>query len=235
MCLLFTRKSQRGSTTIHEEQKSPPHHNSPCSTVNSTGIEEQLEPSPPKSHSSTVPRSAIPIWPLRAQKDSPPQQAWTPGSHSESYTSTALLQLDPIKLQILSPSTSTDSYTFRGSINSNAIGVLSLSGIPQPPLDIRSPFTPLYSSLHPPSHSSTVRQQDPHSSQSVTHQLSEDRPIRRLPTPPGVGQVPVYVPREKSGSIPRGMDRSTVSVALIEVHTETLYYYDPPPTTKPNS
>jgi hypothetical protein len=243
MSLLFTRKSQRRSVTIHEERKGPSDHNSPCSTTSSTGTIKQPEFSPPRSHASTVPQSANPIWPFRARKESP-SQAWIRGSHFESYTSQISLRSDPNKLQMPSP-TSADYYTLHGSVESKAIENISLGAVPQSPLDgsSKTQETPTTSSipLHPPSHSLTIRQQEPHSGQLITNQTSEDRPIRCLPTPPSTGQVPVYIPKERATRrhspahrIPRGqsgsreLDWPAVSIAMIEVHTETTYHYDPP-------
>jgi len=238
MSLLFTQKSQRGSTTIHEEQKGPSVYGTPCPTVCPTGTEEQSGSSPPRSYYSTT-RFVIPIWPFWAHKESP-SQPQTLESHSDSCASQAPLRLDPNKMQIPSPTTSTDSHTVHYSIRSNAIGDLSLSAIPQFPLDIPPTFTTSSIPLHSPSHSLTIRQQEPQSSQLVTHQLSEDRPIRRLPTPPAIGQASVYVPKERANhqhspiqSIPqeksgsKELGQSTVSVALIEVHMETSNHYEP--------
>jgi len=240
MSFLFTRKSQRGSTTICEERKDPFVHGSPCSKISLTSIEEQPELSPPRSDISTTSRFAFPIWPFRGHKEFP-SQAWTVGSHSDSCTSQAPLSPDPNKMQIPSSTTSADSCTLHFGIQSNAIGNLSLSAIPQSPLGIPPTFISSIP-LHSPSHSLTISQQEPRSSHLAIHQLSDNRPIRRLPTPPGIGQVPAYVPKEppihhrspihkvfrgKSGS--RELDRSgsAVSVAVIEVHTETSYHYEP--------
>lgn len=144
-------------------------------------------------------------------------------------------------MQIPSRTTSTDSHTLHYGIKNNEVGNLSLNAIPQSPLDIAPTFTTSIP-LHSPSHSLTISQQERHSSQLVTHQLSDDQPIRRLSAPPGIGQVPLYVPKEppthrhsptheishgKRGS--RDSDQSAVSV---EVHTETLYHYDPPQTSR---
>ena len=241
MSLLLTRKSQGGSTTIHEEQKDPSVHDSRYSATRPTGTEEQSEFSPPRSYFTITSRFAIPIWPFWAHKGSP-TQAWTLESHSDSSTSQAPLRLDPNKVQSLSPTTSMDSYTLHYSIRSDAIRGLSLSAIPQSPLDIPPTFATSSIRLSP-SHSLTAGRQEPQSSQLVTHPLSEDRPIRRLPTPPGIGRVPVHVPKERAAhqhspkySIPREEsgskepDQSTVSIAVIEVHTETSPHYDPPQT-----
>ena len=238
MSLLLTRKSQRGSTTttVCEEHKNPFVHDSPCSIINPTDIEGQPEFSPPRSYFSTT-RFAISIWPFRAHKKSP-----SLGSHSDSCTSHAPLRPDSNKMQIPSRPTSTDSYTLHYGIKNKEIGSLSLNAIPQSSLDIPPTFTTSIP-LHSRSHSLTTSQQGPRSSQLVTHQLSDDQPIRRFTAPPDIGQVPVYVPKERpthrhspTHEIPQGkresrdLDQSAVSVAVIEVHTETLYHYDPPQT-----
>jgi hypothetical protein len=235
---LFTRKSQRGSTTIYEKQKDPSVHSSPCSTISPTDVEKQPEFSPPRSCFSSTSRFEIPIWPFRAHKESP-SQAWTLGSNSNSCTLQVPLQVDSNKMQIPSSTNSTNSCTLYYGIKSNEIGDLSLSAIPQSPLDISPRFTSSIP-LHSPSHSLTISQQELKSGQLTTHQLSDDRPIRRLPVSPGIGQAPVYVPEEPlnrhhspTHKIPRGksgsreLDQSAVSVAVIEVHTETSYHYDP--------
>ena len=231
MSLLLTRKSQRGSTTIHEEQKDLSAHDSPCSVIRPTDTEEQSEFSPPKSYFTITSRFAIPIWPFWVHKETP-SQTWTIESHSDSCTSRAPLRLDPNKVQLPSPTTSMDSYTLHYSIRSNAVRDLSSSAIPQSRLDVPPTFTTSSVRLHPPSHSFTTGRQEP---PMVTHQLSEDRPIRRPPTPPGIGQVPVYVPKERAThkhsikhSIPREEsrskepDQSDVSIAVIKVHYDPL-------------
>ena len=238
MSLLLTRKSQRGSTTNHE-QKGLSVYDSPYPTICPTGTEEQSESSPPRSYFSTT-GFAIPIWPFWAHKESPSQPR-TLESHSDSCASQAPpLRLDPNKMQIPSPTTSTDSHTLHHSIRSDAIGGLSLNGIPQSPLDIPPTFTTSSISLHSPSHSLTITQQEPQSSQLAAHRLSEDRPMSRLPTPPAIGPLLVFVleerakhqhssiqsiPQEKSGS--KEPDQSAASIAVIEVQTETSNHYDP--------
>ena len=239
MSLLLTRKSQRGSTTIHEEEEDPSAHDPHCSATRPTDTEKQSEFSRPRSYFTITSRFARPIWPFWGHKGSP-TQTWALESHSDSCTSQAPLRFDPTKVQSPSPTTSVDSCTLHYSIRSNAIGALSLSAIPQSPLDIPPTFTASSIPLRSPS---TTGQQAPQSSQLVTHQLSEDQPIRRLPTPPGIGQVPVYIPKEgathrhspkhsippeESGS--KEPDQSAVSIAVIEVHTETSSHDDPPQT-----
>ena len=235
MSLLFTRKSQRVSTTIHEEQEGPSVYDSPCPTICPTGTEEQPESSPPRSYFSTT-RFAIPIWPFWAHKESP-LQPQTLESHSDSCASQAPLRLDPNKMQIPSSTTSTDSHTPHYSIRRDAIGNLSLSAIPQSPLDIPPTFTTLSIPLHSPSHSLAITQQEPQSGQLVPHQMSDDRPIPRLPTPPAIGQLLVFVLEERANNQHSSMqsippeksepDQSAASIAVVDVQTETTNLYEP--------
>ena len=243
MSFLLTQEPQRSSTTTRVERNGHCHHDSTHPTTSSTGIEGEPETSRPRSLFSTISQS---IWPLEAHKGSP-SQARNRGSHSNSYTSQAPLRTDADKSQMPSRANSKDySNTLHNSIKNNAIKNTPLGTIPQSPLDESSrsqDFPPTSNTspipLYPYPLSLTVEQQEPHNSQLVIHQPSENRPIRPLPTPPGVGEVPIYkgrVTRQhapvyealqgKSGS--RESNRTRASVAHIEVHTETSYHYDPP-------
>ena len=118
--------------------------------------------------------------------------------------SQAHLQPDPNKLQMPSGANSGGTYMLHGGIKGNNIKDPPLSTIPPSPLDESSKsqdFPPTFNtaciplSFHSPS--LTIGQQDPCDIQPITHRMSENRPIRRLPIPPGVGEVPVFGQKER--------------------------------------
>lgn len=163
---------------------------------------------------------------------------WT---HSDSNMSQAPLRVDPNKSQIPSGASSRDPCTLHCSIKGGKIKGPILNAIPPSPLDESSKsedFPSTFNTLPIPL-SPTIGEQDHHIIQPITHRMSENRPICRLPTPPCVGQVPVYGQKERgthhhasTNEISGGKRvsiQSAVSVAtLLKVHTETAYHYDPP-------
>ena len=189
--LCCSLRSQRGSTTCNEGRNGPSNHGPPHSMIHPTGIEEQPEFSPPGSRSSTISRFEIHAWPPWARKESP-SQAWTRMSRSNSSMSQPPLRAATDKLQTPTRNHSKDSNTPHDSFKISTTKNPSLSPIPRSPLGQGTPFAFTNSSIpmDPPPSSLAVRPHDSRSSQLITRQVSGNRPIRRLPIPPVVGQVP---------------------------------------------